>query len=42
LRQKLVAAQVERPDYDGQRFERNGRFAVGLVLLLFSRQVLAV
>ena len=40
--QELVAAQVQRADDDRQGFERGGRFAVGLVLLLLAGQALAV
>ena len=40
--QELVAAQIQRADDHRQRFQGHGGFAIGLVLLLFARQVLAI
>ena len=40
--QELVAAQIQRADDHRQRFQGGSGFAIGLVLLLFARQMLAV
>ena len=42
VRGKFVAAEVERADDDGLRFERGGHFAINFVLLLLGRQAFAV
>ena len=38
VRGKFVAAQIQRADDDGMRFERGGDLAIDLILLLLGRQ----